>query len=85
MDHGLDEMDDTFLAQLRCPLDPQREATLSRVEQHLVCSRCTVRFPIKQGLPILVPDEAELPIGMRELSQLPCRRAADRAAGRRKN
>lgn len=84
MDYGLNEMDDAFLAQLRCPLDPRREATLSRDEQQLVCSRCTVRFPIKQGLPILVPDEGELPAGMRELSQLPCRRAAERAADRRK-
>jgi uncharacterized protein YbaR (Trm112 family) len=78
-------MDDAFLAQLRCPLDPAREATLTRDEQQLVCSRCAVRFPIKQGLPVLVPDEGELPKGTRELSQLPCRRAADRAAHRRKN
>jgi uncharacterized protein len=75
-------MDDAFLAQLRCPLDPEREATLTRDEQQLVCSRCAVHFPIKQGLPVLIPDEAELPTGLRELSQLPCRRAADRAKRR---
>ena len=78
-------MDDAFLAQLRCPLDPTREATLTRDEQQLVCSRCSVRFPIKQGLPVLVPDEAILPDRTRELSQLPCRRAAERSANRRKN
>jgi uncharacterized protein len=78
-------VDDAFLAQLRCPLDPAREATLARDGQQLVCSRCAVRFPIKHGLPVLVPDEAELPPGTRELSQLPCRRAAERAADRRKN
>ena len=72
-------MDDDFLALLRCPLDPKRDATLTRDEQLLVCSRCAVRFPIKQGLPVLVPDEGELPAGLREVSQLPCRRAADRA------
>jgi uncharacterized protein YbaR (Trm112 family) len=71
-------MDDAFLAQLRCPLDPDREATLSREEQELVCSRCAVRFPIKQGLPVLVPDEAELPAKLREVSQLPCQRTANR-------
>ena len=75
-------MDDAFLALLRCPLDPDREATLTRVEQELVCSRCAVRFPIKQGLPVLIPDEGELPPGLRERSQLPCRRAAER--GKRK-
>jgi uncharacterized protein YbaR (Trm112 family) len=71
-------MDDAFLAQLRCPLDPDREAALARDEQQLVCSRCAVRFPIKQGLPVLVPDEGELPAGVRETSQLPCQRAANR-------
>jgi uncharacterized protein YbaR (Trm112 family) len=71
-------MDDAFLAQLRCPLDPQHEATLARDEQQLVCSGCAVRFPIKQGLPVLVPDEGELPAGMREVSQLPCQRRENR-------
>src|SRR5262249_37714843 len=117
-------MDDAFLAQLRCPLDPLREATLSRDEQQLVCSRCAVRFPVKQGLPVLVPphpgchldpareatsprdeqqlvcsrcglrfpvkqglpvlvpDEGELPPGTREVSQLPCQRAANRRKNR---
>jgi uncharacterized protein len=71
-------MDDTFLSLLRCPLDPAREATLSRDEQQLVCERCSVRFPIKQGLPVLIPDEGDLPEGTREVSQLPCQRAANR-------
>ncbi|MBA4189667.1 MAG: hypothetical protein C0467_16910 [Planctomycetaceae bacterium] len=76
-------MDDTFLAQLRCPLDPKREATLAREDQHLVCSRCNCRFPIKQGLPVLVPDEVELPPQTREVSQLPCQRAANREKNRK--
>ena len=71
-------MDDAFVAQLRCPLDPEREATLAREEQHLACSCCSAHFPIKQGLPVLVPDEVELPGGMREVSQLPCQRRANR-------
>jgi len=71
-------MDDAFLSQLRCPIDPERVATLSRVEQQLVCSGCSAHFPIKQGLPVLVPDEVELPDGMREMSQLPCQRRENR-------
>lgn len=67
-------MDDAFLAQLRCPFDPRREATLTRDQQQLVCSLCAVRFPIKQGIPVLVPDEGQLPTGLWELSQLPCRK-----------
>jgi uncharacterized protein YbaR (Trm112 family) len=71
-------MDDVFLSQLRCPLDPARQATLSRDQQQLICSRCAVRFPVKQGIPVLVPDEGELPSDLKELSQLPCRRQAAR-------
>jgi hypothetical protein len=70
-------MDDAILDCLRCPIDPTRESTLRREEQQLVCA-CDVRFPIRQGLPILVTDEAELPTGMVELSQLPCRRGKRR-------
>jgi uncharacterized protein YbaR (Trm112 family) len=71
-------VDEAFLAQLRCPLDPLREATLRREEQELICSGCAAHFPIKQGLAVLIPDEAELPFGMREFSQLPCHRRANR-------
>ncbi len=76
-------MDDAFLSQLRCPLDPEREATLARDEQHLCCSSCAAKFPIKQGLPVLVPDEVELPTGLREVSQLPCQRRLNAAKNRR--
>jgi uncharacterized protein YbaR (Trm112 family) len=65
-------MNDAFLAVLRCPLDPQRQTPLARQDQHLVCEACRVRFPIKHGLPVLVPDEAEWPEGIREARQLPC-------------
>jgi uncharacterized protein YbaR (Trm112 family) len=71
-------MDPTFLAQLRCPIDPERKAGLARDEQQLVCEGCSARFPIKQGLPVLIPDEADLPEGMREMSQLPCQRRENR-------
>src|SRR5256885_2100963 len=43
------DMDDAFLATLRCPIDPAREATLARDGQQLVCSGCKVKFPVKQG------------------------------------
>ncbi|HYH68279.1 MAG TPA: Trm112 family protein [Urbifossiella sp.] len=67
-------MDDAVLALLRCPLDPRRQATLSRDQQVLVCTGCHVQFPIKNGLPILIPDEGELPDGVRSADRLPCRR-----------
>jgi uncharacterized protein YbaR (Trm112 family) len=75
-------MDDAFLSLLRCPLDPAREAPLTRDQQSLVCSRCQARFPIKQGLPVLIPDEAELPDGITHIHNLPCVRAALPRRGR---
>jgi uncharacterized protein YbaR (Trm112 family) len=75
-------MDDAFLACLRCPIDPAREATLAREEQSLICSGCHARFPVKQGLPVLIPDEAELPPGVTRREQLPCVRSASPRRGR---
>lgn len=59
---------------LRCPLDPDRVATLAQDRDAVVCQRCQVRYPVKQGLPILVAAEADLPAGLVEISQLPCQR-----------
>jgi len=73
-------MDDAFLTDLRCPLDPRREATLARENQSLVCSGCRAAFPIRNGLPILIPDEADLPPGVDNASKLPCVKAARRDA-----
>jgi uncharacterized protein YbaR (Trm112 family) len=62
-----------FLAILRCPMDPAREAALTQPDDlHLVCSRCGLRFPIKDGFPVLVVEEAELPPGCPSLDRLPC-------------
>jgi uncharacterized protein len=61
------------LPLLRCPIDPNRESTLERVDQSMVC-RCAVKFPVRQGLPILLSTEAELPEGCRSISQLPCQK-----------
>jgi len=72
--HDNTTMDDAFLPNLRCPLDHTRQATLSREDQVLRCSQCAVTFPIKQGLPILLVDEAILPPHIQEVSGLPCRK-----------
>ncbi len=62
-----------FLDLLRCPMDPARQATLQQPDDlHLLCSRCGLRFPIKDGFPVLVVEEAELPAGCASLDQLPC-------------
>jgi uncharacterized protein len=66
-------IDPKLLAILRCPLNPSKTRLLPE-NDHLVCERCALRFPIRDGLPILVVEEAELPPGCESTSQLPCQR-----------
>jgi uncharacterized protein len=56
----------------RCPLDPSG-SRLELVDEALICQRCRLRFPIKDDIPRLVPEEAELPPGCASLDSLPCR------------
>ena len=57
---------------LRCPLD--RQSRLAEEGDHLVCTRCGLKFAITDGFPKLIAEEAELPAGCTSLDQLPCRR-----------
>lgn len=58
----------------RCPIDPARDSLLTRDRDKLRCDRCGVCFPVKNGLPILLSDEAELPAGLSARRELPCQR-----------
>jgi uncharacterized protein YbaR (Trm112 family) len=64
-----------LLAILRCPMDPSR-TRLTQEADHLVCQRCRLQFRIKDGIPVLVVEEAELPPGCPSLDQLPCQKEA---------
>ena len=61
-----------LLEMLRCPLRPS-DTRLRLEGDHLACERCALRFAIKDGFPILVAEEAELPQGYESMNQLPCR------------
>ena len=63
-----------FLEILRCPLSPSRTRLVFK-DAKLVCERCALRFAIRDGFPILVAEEAELPPGCESLSALPCQKA----------
>ena len=56
---------------LRCPMDPSRTHLTLEAEK-LVCDRCRVHFKIKDGFPVLVIEEAELPPGCESIANLPC-------------
>ena len=58
---------------LRCPLNPSK-TRLMLDEDHLICERCGLRFQIKDGFPVLVVEEAELPPSCESISDLPCQR-----------
>ena len=57
---------------LRCPLDPKTRLALDA--DRLICTRCGVKYLIKDGFPRLIAEEAELPPGCSSLDQLPCQR-----------
>ncbi len=64
-----------LLEILRCPLDPSK-TRLSLQDDKLICERCRLVFRIKDGFPVLIAEEAELPQGCDSLDQLPCQREA---------
>ena len=57
---------------LRCPLDPTRSARLDQEADGLVCQRCRLKYPIKEGLPCMLVEDALLPPGASSLQALPC-------------
>lgn len=61
-----------LLEILRCPMDPERKTPLVLEQDHLLCPRCRLVFKIRDGFPVLIVEEAELPPGCASLSQLPC-------------
>lgn len=52
---------------LRCPLT---RSPLRLVNDQLVAERGGLRYPIKNGIPVLLVEEAELPAGVSSLDQL---------------
>lgn len=66
---------------LRCPHDPARLGTLRREPGKYVCDPCGTTFPVRGGIPVLIPDEADLPEGIEKPGFLPCVKAS-RAARR---
>ena len=61
-----------LLDMLCCPLDPSH-TRVEASEQGLVCQRCKLTFPIKEGgIPCMLVEEAILPPGCASISNLPC-------------
>ena len=56
-----------LLEILRCPLDPKRQTSLKLEGDKLICPACGLRYPIKDGFPVMIVEEAELPPGCESL------------------
>lgn len=65
---------DDLMSLLVCPM---AKVPLRREGDTLVCTRCGPRFAIKDGIPNMLIDEAELPHGCHGLGDLPCVKAGD--------
>ena len=53
-----------LLEILACPVDkkPLREL---EAEKKLECTACGRKYPVRDGIPVMLKDEAELPAGMK--------------------
>jgi uncharacterized protein YbaR (Trm112 family) len=72
------EIQPQLLHILRCTLDPTRTARLepSPAGDALICQRCRLEYPLRDGIPCMLPEEAKLPAGCDSLAALPCQRPA---------
>lgn len=67
-------LSDELLSILRCPMG---KAPLRLEDQTLVCTRCGARFAIRDDIPNMLIEEAELPPGCASINDLACARLGD--------
>ncbi len=54
-----------LLEILACPVDKQPLNELEK-EMKLECTACGRKYPVKDGIPVMLIDEAELPAGTKK-------------------
>ena len=54
-------IDKEFLEILACPAC-KAEVRLDDASQRIICQACGRRYPIRDGIPVMLIDEAELPL-----------------------
>ncbi len=67
-------VNENLIAILVCPLG---KARLRREGDSLVCTRCGPRFSIKDDIPDMLIEHADLPPGCHSLANLECVRSGD--------
>ena len=63
-----------LLALLVCPLD---KSALRHEGEKLICTRCGLKYSIKDDIPNMLIEEAELPEGCSSLADLECVRSGE--------
>ena len=58
MERAINVLDPEFLKHLACP---QCKVLLAQEGDKLLCRQCGRRFPVRDGVPVLLIDEAETP------------------------
>jgi hypothetical protein len=51
-------IDKELLEILACPLD---KAPVREEGDRLICAQCGRRYPVREGIPVMLVEEAELP------------------------
>ncbi len=67
-------INEELLKLLVCPMG---KAPLRREEDTLICTRCGPKFSIKDDIPNMLIEEAELPTGVTSLADLECVRSGE--------
>ena len=67
-------VNEALLALLVCPLG---KAPLRREGESLICTRCGPSFSIKDDIPNMLIEEAQLPPGCGSLANLECVRSGE--------
>jgi len=68
-----DMISQDLLDLLRCPLDPSNTRLESSADG-LVCLRCRLAFPVREGIPCMLVEDAILPPGCASVADLPCQK-----------
>ncbi|MBN1437642.1 MAG: hypothetical protein JW936_11270 [Sedimentisphaerales bacterium] len=73
-------MDRVLLEMLVCPLtqEPLREA-----DGQLVNDKWGLKYPVRNGIPVMIPAEAELPAGVASLRQMKSQVRSEKRAAER--
>ncbi len=69
-------VEERLLKILRCPLG---KAKLREEGNWLICEKCGVRYPIRDGIPVMLIHEATLPAGVKDVKELRCQKEEEKA------